>query len=184
MVLLFLDAYRKNNNKQKLNLLQFEKEKEILEKENKLKELQFQLELEVKQTKERELIALQLKTFQIKEKIITFLNFNDLNFNKQIKETIFNAVVGCFENDDYWKEFLLRFTSIHPNFIVTVKKEYLELTKKDLDFLILIKLNLSNKEIATLISISYESVISKRYLLRKKMGFSTDNELQSYLFNK
>jgi len=57
------------------------------------------------------------------------------------------------------------------------------LTKKDIDFLILIKLNLSNKEIATLISISYESVISKRYLIRKKMNFTSDNDLVLFLEN-
>ena len=34
---------------------------------------------------------------------------------------------------------------------------------------------------ATLINISYESVISKRYLIRKKMSFSSDNELVEFL---
>ena len=70
---------------------------------------------------------------------------------------------------------------MHPNFINEIKNRYPKLTQKDIDFLILIKLNLSNKEIATLINISYESVISKRYLLRKKMGICSDNELVSFL---
>ena len=70
---------------------------------------------------------------------------------------------------------------MHPNFIKVVKQDYPNLTKKDIDFLILIKLNLSNKEIASLISISYESVLSKKYLLRKKMNICSDNELVVYL---
>ena len=71
---------------------------------------------------------------------------------------------------------------MHPEFISTVRQDNPKLTKKGIYFLILIKLFLSNKEIATLINISYESVISKRYLLRKKMVFTADNEFVVFLY--
>ncbi|TAF58222.1 MAG: hypothetical protein EAZ58_14495 [Flavobacterium sp.] len=161
--------------------MQLEQEKVMHEKSAELKDVQLQLESEVKHAKERELTALQLRIFEIKEKVIELLKSNELNIDDQAIEKLVNNVNGCFENEDYWKEFQFRFTNMHPTFSAEVTRFCHKLTKKDIDFLTLIKLNLNNKEIATLISISYESVISKRYLLRKKMGFSSDNELVSFL---
>lgn len=183
LVLVFFvtDKQKKKNKIQKLVLLQLKQEKVMHEKSAELKDVQLQLELEVKQAKERELTALQLRIFEIKEKVIELLKSNELNIDDQAIEKLVNNVNGCFENEDYWKEFQFRFTNMHPTFSAEVTRFCPKLTKKDIDFLTLIKLNLNNKEIATLISISYESVISKRYLLRKKMGFYSDNDLINFL---
>jgi DNA-binding CsgD family transcriptional regulator len=62
-----------------------------------------------------------------------------------------------------------------------IKVSYPHLTKKDIDFLLLINLNLNNNEITTLINISYESLLSQRYLLRKKIELSIDNDLIVFL---
>jgi DNA-binding CsgD family transcriptional regulator len=181
LVFFITDKHKKKNKIQKLVLLQLEQEKVMHEKSAQLKDVQLQLESEVKHAKERELTALQLRIFEMKEKVIELLKSNELNIDDQAIEKLVNNVNGCFENEDYWKEFQFRFTNMHPTFSAEVTRFCPKLTKKDIDFLTLIKLNLNNKEIATLISISYESVISKRYLLRKKMGFSSDNELVSFL---
>jgi len=183
VVLYFVDKFRKKNKIQKLNFLQLQQEKEIQEKSNELKAIQFQLELEVKQTKERELTALQLKMFQIKDKVIAFLNSNDLKLDSEVKDIIFKEVVGCFENEDYWGEFQLKFTKVHPDFTINIKNKIPKLTKKDIDFLMLVMLNLSNKEIANLINITHESVLTKKYLLRKKMNISNDVEILAFLKN-
>jgi tetratricopeptide (TPR) repeat protein/DNA-binding CsgD family transcriptional regulator len=183
VVLYFVDKFRKKNKIQKLNFLQLQQEKEIQEKSNELKAIQFQLELEVKQTKERELTALQLKMFQIKDKVIAFLNSNDLKLDSKVKDIIFKEVVGCFENEDYWGEFQLKFTKVHPDFTINIKNKIPKLTKKDIDFLMLVMLNLSNKEIANLINITHESVLTKKYLLRKKMNISNDVEILAFLKN-
>ena len=153
----------------------------ILKEINPGKDVELQFKTEMTQTKERELTALQLKIYQIKEKILDYLALNEFQLDKKILSKITKQIERHFDNDDYWKEFQLKFANMHPDFISTIKSKYPNLTKKDIDFLILIKLNLSNKEIATLISISYESVISKRYLIRKKMSFSSDNELVGFL---
>ena len=162
---------------QELSLKQLEQEKILHEKNAKLKAIQLQYESEITQTKERELTTLQLKIFQIKEKVIDFLETNELKLENKAASKLIQKIDTFFDNEDYWKEFQLKFINMHPNFISDMKTRYPKLTKTDIDFLILIKLNLSNKEIATLINISYESVISKRYLIRKKMNVDSDNEL-------
>ncbi len=177
----FIDKFKKKNKIQELSLKQLEQEKKLHEKSAKLTAIQLQYESEIAQTKERELTALQLKLFQIKEKVIGLLDKNELQLENNTTAKLIQKIDRCFDNEDYWREFQLKFMNMHPNFISKTKKKYPKLTKKDIDFLTLIKLNLSNKEIATLINISYESVISKRYLLRKKMDINTDNELVMYL---
>ncbi|WP_445717646.1 tetratricopeptide repeat protein [Flavobacterium sp.] len=181
VVLIVFDKQRKKNKIQELSLLQLEQEKVLHEKRAKLKDVELQLNTEISQAKERELTALQLKIYQIKEKVLDYIKQNEIALEKKQLNAFVKKIEKQFDNDDYWEEFQLKFTNMHPNFVSTVKNDYPELTKKDIDFLILIKLNLSNKEIATLINISYESVISKRYLLRKKMNVDSDNELLMYL---
>lgn len=181
LIVFLIDKQRKKNKIQQLILAQLEQEKMLHEKRAKLKEVELQYKTEITQTKERELTALQLKIYQVKEKILDYLSVNEFQLDKKILSKITKEIVRHFDNDDYWKEFQLKFANMHPDFIATIKSKYPNLTKKDIDFLILIKLNLSNKEMATLINISYESVISKRYLIRKKMSFSSDNELVEFL---
>ncbi len=181
LIVFVIDKQRKKNKIQELSLLQLEQEKVLHEKRAQLKDVELQLNTEISQTKERELTALQLKIFQIKEKVLDYIKQNEIALEKKKLNAFVKKIEKQFDNDDYWEEFQLKFTNMHPNFVSTIKNDYPELTKKDIDFLILIKLNLSNKEIATLINISYESVISKRYLLRKKMNVDSDNELLMYL---
>jgi DNA-binding CsgD family transcriptional regulator len=181
LIFYFIDKHKKKNKIQNLILMQLRQEKELNEKNNELKDAQLKLETEVVRIKERELTALQLKIFQIKSKIIDFLrsNYNKTN-DKEVQNMIIK-IESFFNNEDYWREFEIRFKNMHPDFIIKIKKKHPALTKKDIDFLSLIKLNLNNKEIATLINISYESVLSKKYLIRKKMNLSSENELIEYV---
>jgi TPR repeat protein/DNA-binding CsgD family transcriptional regulator len=181
LIFYFIDKHKKKNKIQNLILMQLQNEKELNEKNNELKDKKLQLETEVVRIKERELTALQLKIFQLKSKIIDFLRSNINKTNDKEVQNMINKIESFFNNEDYWREFEIRFKNMHPDFIMKIKKTYPTLTKKDIDFLSLIKLNLNNKEIATLINISYESVLSKKYLLRKKMNLSSENELLEYV---
>ena len=78
---------------------------------------------------------------------------------------------------DYWSEFMLKFTQVHPNFNTNLKAKYPVLSSKDISFCSLIKLNLSNKEIANLLQVSHESVITKKYLLKKKLSLTAEQDL-------
>jgi len=181
LIFYFIDKHKKKNKMQNLILMQLRQEKELNDKNNELKDAQLKLETEVVRIKERELTALQLKIFQIKSKIIDFLRSNCNKTNDKEVQNMIIKIESFFNNEDYWREFEIRFKNMHPDFIIKIKKTHPALTKKDIDFLSLIKLNLNNKEIATLINISYESVLSKKYLLRKKMNLSSENELIEYV---
>lgn len=178
LIFLFLFFIEKNKRKTKIKNLEIErinKDKEILEMETKVNQNALLYQQELSLIKEKELTTMQLKLFQIKNDLITYVenSFSD----KNTLNTVLRKVNSLFSNEDYWKEFEMKFTQIHPTFIKKLRAAFPQLTKKDIDFCILIKLNLSNKEISSLLKIAYESVISKKYVLRKKMGVDSDNQL-------
>ena len=62
-----------------------------------------------------------------------------------------------------------------------LSQRYPNLTPGELKVCALLKVNLSNKEIANLLSVSIRNVESHRYWIRKKMGLSSDVNLSVYL---
>jgi DNA-binding CsgD family transcriptional regulator len=131
-------------------------------------------------SKERELTALTMQLANIQDSIISTLD-QAVNEFKENKEFNFLSIVKdirlVLSQKDYWSEFIIKFTQVHPNFNANLKAKYPVLSSKDISFCSLIKLNLSNKEIANLLQVSHESVITKKYLLKKKLALSADQDL-------
>jgi len=88
---------------------------------------------------------------------------------------------GLLRQNDYWKQFETRFNNLHPEFGYSLATRFASLTKNDVEFCSLLKLNLSNKEIASLLQISHESVITKKYRIKKKMEINNDAEFEKLL---
>ncbi|KGO91130.1 tetratricopeptide repeat protein [Flavobacterium subsaxonicum] len=82
---------------------------------------------------------------------------------------------------DYWNQFETRFNNLNPEFASSLVNKYPKLTKNDVEFCSLIKLKLTNKEIASLLQISHESVITKKYRIRKKMELQDDADFEKLL---
>lgn len=82
------------------------------------------------------------------------------------------------KQEDYWKQFETRFKHVHPEFSNSLHNKFSKLTKNDIEFCSLLKLNLSNKEIASLLQISHESVITKKYRIKKKMEIQDDDQFE------
>lgn len=77
----------------------------------------------------------------------------------------------------HWNEFELHFTSVHPNFYISLKSKYPNLTKGETKLCAFLKLNLSTKEIASISGNSINSIEVSRSRLRKKMGLQTSESL-------
>jgi DNA-binding CsgD family transcriptional regulator len=81
----------------------------------------------------------------------------------------------------YWKSVLEKFEKINPDFNQALIKGQPQLTKGERDFCSFVKLNLSNKEIAHLLQISPESVITKKYRILKKLNLPKEVDFQLWL---
>lgn len=131
-------------------------------------------------SKELELTGLTMQLANIQDSIIKLVD-TSVQDQKDTPDSSIQLLAkdirALLSHKDYWAEFMIKFTQIHPNFNANIKIKYPVLTSKDISFCSLIKLNLSNKEIANLLQVSHESVITKKYLLKKKLALTPEQDL-------
>lgn len=70
---------------------------------------------------------------------------------------------------------------INKSFLNKLRESYPDLTPSEIDLCILLRLGLSGKEIAQMRNIDSESIRKAKYRLRKRMQFSTAEELHEFL---
>ena len=83
------------------------------------------------------------------------------------------------QDDKNWENFTQYFEQVHKNFSSLVKERYPEVTKNELRFMALLKMNMSSKEIATILNISSDGVKKARQRLRKKMNLRPEDSLEN-----
>ncbi len=75
------------------------------------------------------------------------------------------------------------FEEVHADFFSRLNEKYPQLSPKDLRLCAYVRMNMSTKEIATLLNISDRGVEISRYRLRKKMDISREVNLSTFLLN-
>ena len=100
---------------------------------------------------------------------------------KGMMKEILGAIAGNLHDDDDWERFEREFQHVHQGFVTMLSERCPRLTPTELKVCALLKINLSNKEIARLLSVSLRNVESHRYSIRKKLGLPSDANLSSHL---
>jgi hypothetical protein len=195
VIVIILYVYYRWNNLRYIQKLALQEEElkhqnSILEiklnAENELKIKEYQkhiLELEI-QTKSSEVAGKSLSIAKQSEMIDTIEQILDSetdlqNLKSKIKKTIkINSI-----NKQEWIAFETNLTQLHNEFISRLSKHFPVLTVKDIKLCIYLKMNLSSKEIAPLLNISYRGVELHRYRLRKKLQLSPDTNLNKFMID-
>lgn len=94
---------------------------------------------------------------------------------------IFKLLNEVEKRDADWDQFAIHFDHVHSNFLCEIKEKYPNITANELKLCAYLKMNLSSKEIAQLMSITIRAVEVSRYRLRKKLNISSDVNLFDYL---
>jgi DNA-binding CsgD family transcriptional regulator len=87
------------------------------------------------------------------------------------------------DNQHQKKIFESYFEEVHAGFFERLKEKFPQLSPKDLTLCAYIRMNMSTKEIATLLNISDRGVEISRYRLRKKLGITREVNLSTFLLN-
>ncbi len=82
-----------------------------------------------------------------------------------------------------WLLFETHFNSAHQNFIDRLRQQYSDITTGDLRICCLLRMNLSTKEIASLLNVSVRAIELRRYRLRKRLSLDSDTNLIDFLMN-
>lgn len=189
-VLFFYYKWNKLRYTQKLKLQaeELKHQREILEmelkKENELNLQEYEkhiLELEL-QTKSSEVAGKSLSIAKQSEMIDNIQNILDSekDFNK-LKSEIKKVIKINEVNKHEWEIFETNLNQIHNEFIINLSKKFPNLTPKDIKLCVYLKMNLSSKEIAPMMNISFRGVELHRYRLRKKLNLTQEENLSKFL---
>ena len=89
----------------------------------------------------------------------------------------------ALNNQADWVLFESHFNSTHQNFIDRLRQQYSDLTTGDLRVCCLLRMNLSTKEIASLMNVSLRAIELRRYRLRKRLELEGDTNLVDFLMS-
>jgi ligand-binding sensor domain-containing protein/DNA-binding CsgD family transcriptional regulator len=174
-----------------VKLISQRKEKQF--QEEKLKSAQKIIQLENDKLenevnfKQRELASLALNITsknetleQIKAQLKTAVT-NPEGDGRAALNQIIKLIDNTIKLDNNWKKFEFYFDQVHGNFLERLREKYPDLTTSQLKLCAYLRMNLSSKEIATLMNISVAGIEKSRYRLRKKFNIEHDLMLADFI---
>jgi tetratricopeptide (TPR) repeat protein len=185
-------------NRQKLKI---QTERELAEKEAQLMEERrtlFEAELRNRELAEEQLQnQLEFKNKELASYTLNLIQKNEIleDLKKavddirttpdgQVKQkltSLVNMVNYSFHLDKDWENFKMHFEQVHQNFFKKLLESHPDLSANDLKLCALIKLNMDNRGIASMLNISQESAKVARHRLRKKLDLSAEQTLIAFL---
>lgn len=143
---------------------------------------QYSLEIEAK---EKELasntVLMAQKNAQLKELADQVARMEEHGMASEHGGELRQTISRQLTADDDWRYFKLRFEKVHPGFFERMKALYPSLSKTELRLCAYIRVGMTAKEIAQVLSVKPDTVNTSRYRIRKKMGLSPDASLESAL---
>lgn len=86
-------------------------------------------------------------------------------------------------HDDDWQKFEKNFDNVYEDYLKRLKSAFPRLTSGDMRLCAYLKMDLSSKDMASMMNMSVRSVEMARYRLRQKMGLSRETNLSEFLQN-
>lgn len=164
-----------------------EKEKEIISLKNQ--KLQYEL-----RHKSQDLASSTMNLIRKNEILFEINNKLDKIGNEILDKEDSNAIVRKIrkmqdeikvniEHDNNWKKFQENFDLVYENYLKRLGEQFPVLTVSDKKLCAYLKMDLSSKDIAPLLNMSFRSVEMSRYRLRKKLNLDRDVNLTEFLQN-
>lgn len=187
-------AYMKLREKKMQRQKYIEKEKE-LQKEALIAEKEIirlrneQLRDKLK-TKNKELANSTMDTIKRNKFLISLKkdmqkNNSDIinDVAKRQNNRLVRKIDNEINNEKDWKVFETHFNNVHEEFLAKVKKQYPQISPAELRLCACLRMNISSKEIASLLNISIRGVEASRYRLRKALELDRQTNLTDFILS-
>lgn len=185
------------------------KQKKIIQERNEILAKKIYFEAENKQ-KDKEILKLQNETLQKdiayktqeltgyilnltqKNEMLQVVKKNAVSISKALDEKqtysmikqkivkMIGLISSNIEHDNDFKIFESSFDFVHQGFLKKLDEKHPDLTRNEKILFAYLKMNLTSKEIASLMNISVRGVEVSRYRLRKKLGLDREVNLSEY----
>lgn len=106
------------------------------------------------------------------------------NLDQEIKteiERLIRVIDRDANIDEEWNRFSRHFDEVHSDFLLRLRKTHPQLSPNDYKLCAYLRMNLTTKEIASLLNLSVRGVEASRYRLRKRLGLSSNENLIDFL---
>lgn len=128
-----------------------------------------------------------VKRNQAIQKLLDELERQKETLGDRYPNKLYNRMKNLMEeslNDQAdWLLFESHFNSAHQNFIERLRQQYSDITTGDQRICCLLRMNLSTKEIASLLNVSVRAIELRRYRLRKRLLLDGDTNLTDFLMS-
>ena len=174
----------KRKQKERINRLELQK---LKDEKTMLALEQDKLQLEIK-NRNQELAFTTYNNIKKNDLLINLKNhifkLNDVKKGKELSPKMRSIVkridIDLKETYD-WVKFEFHFKKSNPNFFSKLDELHPDLTPNDIRICAFIKLNIPNKQMASLLNINPKSLEMTRYRLRKKLGLAERSDLYNYI---
>ena len=157
-------------------------EKELIQLKNE--KLETEIEFKNSELASSAMNLVQKKEFILKIKeTLQHLNKNEKeSMDSQDLKKLLRSLSEEEKLNDEWEQFSIHFNNVHGDFLIKLSEKYPTLKAHELKLCAYLRMNLTSKEIAQLMSISVRGVEISRYRLRKKLNIPTETNLFQFLF--
>jgi len=192
-------SYFKIKSKKQITILKLEEEKKLHLQEEKFKFDRLESEQKLLILREENLsLEIKKKNTELASSTLNNIKKNELLTNliediKEIDKDVLNSslhppikkvikkINSHLVDKDDWLTFELHFRNAHADFFDKLRDKHADLSSIENKLCAYLKLNLSSKEIASLLTISIKSVEQGRWRLRKKLDLPKDSSLVNYI---
>jgi len=166
-----------------LHQLELEKtEKEVVKLRNEKLETEIEFKNTELATTAMHLVQKEEFLLKVKEELQHLNNSGKEKSDPELKKLL--RILSEEEKlNEEWEQFSIHFDKVHGDFLVRLKEKYPGLKPHELKLCAYLRMNLSSKEIARLMSISVRGVEISRYRVRKKLEIPTETNLFQFLFD-
>ena len=179
---IFWLLYKKGKINQQLKETENRELSEHLKTET-LQNERFQMEIDLKNrklTSNTLIIAEKNQTLKKLMKEIEALGSEGI-LPPKYKNSLTKDIKNHLASDDEWQFFKIHFEKVHPDFFTALKNKYPTLSENELHLCAYIRIGMSSKQIASMLSVLPETINMARYRMRKKMEVEQETSLEDFL---
>jgi len=116
----------------------------------------------------------------VEEIIEAIINQPEISNNSSLVKSIKDLKIQL-KNNNQWDSFFKHFEGVNQNFITTLKERHPDLSSSEIRFICYVYMNLSHKEIASILNISPESCRKRKERISKKLNLPEKTNLFDYI---
>lgn len=114
---------------------------------------------------------------RVKEELVKFIKLRDVDGIDKKVSNLVHKIDKDIENDSHWEIFEVHLEQVHEDFLKRLRDKYADLSTKEMKLSAYLRMDMSSKEISSLMNISVRAVENNRYKLRKKLNLSGKDNL-------